>query len=391
MIHALGELYSPLLKWFRNHPSPPVAIISDMFLGWTNKLATELNIRRLVFSPSGAKALSIIYYLWREMPKLQNVDDPAEVFTLQKIPNAPKFPLWQISPIYRSYVEGDPVSEFIKEGFLADVGSWGLVVNSFSDLERVYLDHLVEEMGCERVWAVGPLLPPDDDSSGPTERGGSSSVSVDDVLSWLDRCHDRKVVYVCFGSQAVLTNQQMEELALGLDKSQVNFIWSVKGITKGHVEGIYGTIPPGFEDRVAGRGFIIRGWASQVSILSHRAVGAFLTHCGWNSVIEGLVSGVVMLAWPMRADQFANAELLVDELKVGIRVCEGAQTVPNSSELAKAVAESVGENRVMRERAMELSKAAFEAIKGGGSAKDLGGLVKHVSGLEVMKIRSMET
>ncbi|KAJ0105096.1 hypothetical protein Patl1_18967 [Pistacia atlantica] len=365
MMHALGELYSPLLNWFKNHPSPPVAIISDMFLGWTNKLACELGIHRLVFSPSGAK----------------NADDPTEVLTLQKIPNAPKYPWWQISQIYRRYVEGNPVSEFIRDGFLGNIGSWGLVINTFSELERVYLDHLAKEMGSDRVWAVGPLLPPDDDSSGPTERGGSSSVSVDDVLSWLDTCSDWKVVYVCFGSQAVLTNDQMEELAFGLEKSRVNFIWSVKEPTKGYVEGKYGMIPLGFEDRVAGRGFVIKG---------HRAVGAFLTHCGWNSVLEGLVAGVVMLAWPMGADQFVNAELLVDELKVGTRVCEGAQTVPNSTELAKAVAESVGENRVMRDRAMELSKAAVDAIKGGGSVKDLNGLVKHVGVLDVMKMRSME-
>ncbi|KAJ0047530.1 hypothetical protein Pint_16315 [Pistacia integerrima] len=241
MMHALGELYSPLLNWFKNHPSPPVAIISDMFLGWTNKLACELGIHRLVFSPSGAKALSVIYSLWSEMPKLQNADDPTVVFTLQKIPNAPKYPWWQISPIYRRYVEGNPVSEFIRDGFLGNIGSWGLVINTFSVLERVYLDHLAKEMGSDRVWAVGPLLPPDDDSSGPTER-----------------------------------------------------------------------------------------------------------------------------------------------------VCEGAQTVPNSTELAKAVAESVGDNRVMRDRAMELSKAAVDSIKGGGSVKDLNGLVKHVGVLDVMKMRSME-
>ncbi|TXG51580.1 hypothetical protein EZV62_024104 [Acer yangbiense] len=378
MIHALGELYNPLLDWFHNHPSPPVAIISDMFLGWTHKLACEIGIRPIVFSPSGALALSVIFALWRDMPRLNDVRDCNQLVKFPKIPNSPEYPLWQVSPMYRSFVEGDPISEFIKDGFLGDIASWGLVINSFTELERVYLDHLAKQMD-SRVWAVGPLLP---SAKETTERGGSSSVSGDDVISWLDTCQDQKVVYVCFGSQAVLTNGQMDKLALGLEKSNVHFIWSVKAPTAEHVEGNYGSIPHGFEDRVAGRGLVIRGWAPQMLILSHRAVGVFLTHCGWNSVLEGIAAGVAMLAWPMGADQFVNVGLLVDELKVAKLVCEGAKTVPDSTELARVVAESVSsENRVM-----ELRAEAIKAVeKSGTSVKDLEGLIKHLGGLELEK------
>lgn len=115
-------------------------------------------------------------------------------------------------------------------------------------------------------------------------------------------------------------------------------------------------------------------------ILSHRAVGAFLTHCGWNSILEGLVAGVSMLAWPMAADQFLNSILLVNELKVAVKVCEGAESVPNSTELARAVTLSVSENWAARERVTELRRAALEAIKpGGSSAKNLDALVKYLS------------
>ncbi|KAK2663466.1 hypothetical protein Ddye_002040 [Dipteronia dyeriana] len=380
MMHALGELYNPLLDWFHNHPSPPVAIISDMFLGWTQKLACEIGIRPIVFSPSGALALSVIFALWRDMPRLNEVRDRNQLIKFPKIPKSPKYPLCQVSPMYRSYVEGDPISEFIKDGFLGDIASWGLVINSFTELERVYLDHLAKQMD-SRVWAVGPLLP---SAEKTTERGGSSSVSGDDVISWLDTCQDQKVVYVCFGSQAVLSNEQMEKLALGLEKSNVQFIWSVKAPSAGHVEGNYGLIPHGFEDRVAARGLVISGWAPQVLILNHRAVGAFLTHCGWNSVLEGIAAGVAMLAWPLGADQFVNAGLLVDDLRVAKLVCEGAKTVPDSTELARVVAESVSsESRVMRERVMELREEAIKAVeKSGTSVKDLEGLIKHLGGLE---------
>ncbi|GMQ11052.1 hypothetical protein CsSME_00053820 [Camellia sinensis var. sinensis] len=381
MMRAMGELYNPLLNWFQNHPSPPVAIISDMFLGWTHRLACQLSIRRLVFSPSGAMALSVIYSLWSDLPKRDDPNNDNALISFPKIPNSPIYPWCQLSPLYRSYVEGDPVSEFMKDGFESNMASWGLVVNSFSELERVYLDHLIEVLGHDRVWAVGPLLPPVDDRSGPIERGGSSSVLQSDVLSWLDTCEDRTVVYACFGSQAVLTNRQMEELALGLEKSGVRFIWCVKEPTNEHVEGQYGVIPSGFKDHMAKRGFVVTGWAPQVLILNHRAVGSFLTHCGWNSVIEGIFAGVPMLAWPMGADQFTNATLLVDELRVATRVCEGAEAIPNSDELARSLAEAVGENRVEMSRAKELREAALKAIKeeGGTSSMDLDDSISRIS------------
>ncbi|OIT32957.1 PREDICTED: UDP-glycosyltransferase 89B2-like [Nicotiana attenuata] len=394
MMYTLGKLQDPILDWFNNHPSPPSAIISDMFLGFTHEIATQLGIRRYVFSTSGALALSVVYSLWSEMPQRKNTNDENEIFELPNIPNCPKFPWWQLSPIFRSYVKGDPNSEFIRKSYLADIASHGLVVNTFTELESVYLDHLMKDLGHDRVWAVGPVLPPheenDTNNFGSSNRGGSSSILASEILAWLDTCEDNSVVYVCFGSQAVLTNKQMEELAIALEKSGVKFIWSAKRATKGHVSNDYGVIPSWFEEKVAGRGLVIRDWAPQVLILKHRAAGAFLTHCGWNSTLEGLVAGVPMLTWPMGADQFANANLLVDEHKVATRASEGAKTISNSDELAKLLAEAVeGKGVERRERASELRKAASNGIKeGGNSFKDLEMFVKHLSE-EATKIKRL--
>ncbi|EXB89098.1 UDP-glycosyltransferase [Morus notabilis] len=251
--------------------------------------------------------------------------------------------------MYRSYVGGDPDGKFLRDGFLDNLTSWGLVVNSFGDLEGVYLEHLRKEMGHTRVWAVGPVKPIE--QSGPTTRGGPSSVSADSITSWLDKCDDNKVVYVCFGSLAVLRNDQMEALALGLERSGGSFVWSIKEPT--HVEGGYGRVPHGFEDRVAGRGLVIKGWAPQVLILNHRAVGAFLTHCGWNLVLESVTSGVPILAWPMGADQFINATLL-EQLK--------------------------DDDRAERQRAKQLA-ALRATVDGGSSVKDVESLIAHLVAL----------
>ena len=308
-------------------------------------------------------ALSVMYSLWRDLPRRENPSDENEAVSLPNIPSSPKYPWWKLSPLYRSFVEANLGSEFIKDAFRANMASWGLVINSFNGLERVYLENLKKDMGHDRVWAVGPLLP-----SLPNQRGGSSSVKVEEILSWLDTCEDRKVVYVCFGSQALLNNNQMEKLAFGLEKSGVQFVWVVKEPTGVYVDGDNNTIPQGFEDRVARRGLVIKGWAPQVLILNHRAVGAFLTHCGWNSVLEGIIAGVPLLTWPLGADQFVNDSLLVDELKVAIRVGEGRKFVPDPDELSRFLVDLVSQERVECKRAAELRGVALEAIEEGGSS-----------------------
>lgn len=252
--------------------------------------------------------------------------------------------------------------------------------NTFDGLESVYLEYLVKKLGHSRIWSIGPVLPPGD--VGLSERDGPSSALAREVCSWLDTCEDRTVVYVCFGSQAVLTNKQMAELTLGLEKSGVNFILSVKGSTKGHKEGdYYGTIPQGFEERVKGRGLVIKGWAPQVTILRHKAVCAFLTHCGWNSTLESIMAGIPMLTWPMSADQYLDATLLVDHLDVGVRVCEGAETVLDSDELVKILGETRTDKWLeKRNRVLALSKAALIAVSGGGSSfKNLDVITRYLS------------
>ncbi|KNA20775.1 hypothetical protein SOVF_049180 [Spinacia oleracea] len=382
LMPALAKLEGPIRRWFESHPSPPVAIISDMFLGWTHRFAVDVGIKRVVFSPSGAMALSVIYSLWRGMPKEGDQDENGDVL-FKDVPNCPKYPWWQLSPVYRSYVEGDADSELIKDGFWGNIASWGLVVNSFDDLEQVYLDHLGSSLGCDdRVWAVGPLFPP----MGCKDRGGASSVEVDKISSWLDTCRDDEVVYVCFGTQALLTSRQMEVIAEGLEKSGVRFIWSVKDPSMTQlVEGDHGKVPFGFEDRVAGRGMVIKGWAPQVVILRHRAVGTFLTHCGWNSVLEGIMAGVRLLVWPMGADQFSNATLLVDYLKVGVRVCEGSDMAPDPCELARILADSASQEQASRQDIIKLQCNALEALsENGSSSKALARFVNKLCELKVM-------
>nr|XP_016447911.1 PREDICTED: UDP-glycosyltransferase 89B1-like [Nicotiana tabacum] len=199
-------------------------------------------------------------------------------------------------------------------------------------------------------------------------------------MTWLDDKADDSVVYVSFGSRAMLTRQQADALATALECSGVNFVWCLRIQEEGHVAGYKDVITKEYENRVANRGLIIKGWAPQVAILRHRAVSVFLTHCGWNSILEGISSKVLMLTWPMGADQFISAELLVNELNVGIRACEGGcQVVPDSVELAHILSESITGAPPQKERMSKLHDSVLEALqKGGSSSQDLDAFVKQI-------------
>lgn len=278
-----------------------------------------------------------------------------------------------------NYQDSDPDWVVLRDDAIANVNSWGSVLNTFENLEHEYLEHLRKVRGEGHVFGVGPLNP-----IGAKDGRNPIRDSSLNLLTWLDGCPDDSVVYVCFGSQKKLNQQQMEALASGLEKSGTRFVWVIQTIhqTDGGSDGI----PTGFENRVSDRGILVKGWAPQVSILNHRAVGVFLSHCGWNSVLESIVGGVMILGWPMEADQFINARLLVEELGVAVRVCEGANSVPEPAELEKAIAGSLREESPEKMKAKALKREAMEAVRSNGSSwKDMQDLVNKLTHLPLSK------
>ncbi|XVF84401.1 hypothetical protein PTKIN_Ptkin17bG0034100 [Pterospermum kingtungense] len=329
IVTAFTELHDPLVEWFRSHPSPPVAIVTDLFFCcWVNKLASQLNIPNLGFSALNANTVSS----------------------------------W--------FIHGkDPAANFPEEIFIGCKQSWGIIFNTFRDFDGEKMNFIREDfVKHDRLWAVGPLPRIKAPNMALNEKDQRpSSIPQDKVIAWLDSCDvDKSVAYVGFGTLISLSNEQIEAVASALEISGVRFIWTLKNPSNGDDQNV--VIPKGFEDRVSERGLVIKGWAPQVAILQHRAVGSYLTHCGWNSTLEGILGGVLLLAWPMQADHFNNTKLLVDELGAAIKVCEGLETVPNATKLAQILADSVKTARPERIQAMKLQQAAFNAVKEGGSS-----------------------
>ncbi|KAL0927925.1 hypothetical protein M5K25_002149 [Dendrobium thyrsiflorum] len=122
------------------------------------------------------------------------------------------------------------------------------------------------------------------------------------ICEWLDEQKEHSVIYVAFGSEVILTREQIDEIALGLEKSGLPFVWVLR----------MGLPPEGFQERIAGRGLVWIGWVPQARLLAHPTVGGFLTHGGWNSIVEGMVVGATMVVLPMQFEQGLTARHLVE-------------------------------------------------------------------------------
>lgn len=147
-----------------------------------------------------------------------------------------------------------------------------------------------------------------------------------------------------------------------------------------------GCVLHGFEEKVTDQGLIIKGWAPQKLILEHRAIGGFVTHCGWNSILEGVIAGLPMLTWPLHAEQFYNEKLVTDVLKIGVQIgsTKWLNKVGNESFLTGKEEIMDGLRRLMtgeeaqgmRCRVRELKELARKAISEGGSSySDLNALI----------------
>ncbi|XP_042024480.1 UDP-glycosyltransferase 89A2-like [Salvia splendens] len=377
IMSALSKLRDPIIQWCASHPNPPSALLSDFFLGWTHSLADHLRIPRIVYNSCGALLTAVFDHIWENYDSLK----PDIDLKFDHLPRSPSFPWDHLPSLLRRCkdleYQDKPAADFIRTSLAANVLSWASVYSSFWALEGPFL---ALKAGHQRVYSVGPLNLLD--GSSKLRLGDVKPGSDDGVVPWLDGCGDGSVLYVCFGSQKLLKAAQAEALAAGLERSGIRFIWVVKDLTAQQVADGYGSVPDGFEPRVSDRGLVVKGWAPQTAILSHRAVGGFLSHCGWNSTLEAVAAGVMILGWPMEADQFVNAKLLVEYMDTAVLICEGSDTVPDPAELACKLSESMRGCATQRDRAKDLRKQALEAVQiGGSSITDLDKLAQQLSQL----------
>lgn len=265
--------------------------------------------------------------------------------------------------------------------------SFGVVVNSFYELEPKYADYFKHELG-KKAWGIGPVSLCNRNEADKAERGQAASVDEESLqwcLNWLDSQEPDSVVYISFGSLARLSYRQLIEIAHGLENSTHPFIWVIGKVFKSeqgnenHEDEEKWLV--GFEQRMkeSKRGVVIRGWAPQILMLEHKSVGGFVSHCGWNSTLESVCAGVPMITWPLSAEQFSNEKLITDLLGIGVQVGskEWASWNMERKELIGREKVEVAVRRVigggdeaveMRKRARDLAEKAKRAVEEGGSS-----------------------
>ncbi|XP_024522115.1 UDP-glycosyltransferase 85A3 [Selaginella moellendorffii] len=243
--------------------------------------------------------------------------------------------------------------------------SWFLI-NSVHDIEPRIFEAMREGFG-ENFVPVGPLFPLKGEAIDST---GLQEVNLrtpdESCLPWLDERDRGSVLYVSFGSLSFMTAKQFEEIALGLEASNVPFLWVIRSNS---ILGMDEEFYKGFMSRTGGRGLFV-SWAPQLEILQHESTGAFLTHCGWNSMLESLACGVPMLGWPSMFEQNTNAKLVLEGEGTGIAFSrsggkDGFAPREEVEEKVRAIMEGE-QGRRLKARAMEIRALAVKAASPGG-------------------------
>ncbi|KAI3921633.1 hypothetical protein MKW92_018832 [Papaver armeniacum] len=368
---AVSMLEQPFEKLLEVHR--PDIVVADMFFPWATEAAAKFGIPRFVFHGINIFCQCVDESLRINKP-FESITDDKESFLVPDLPDKIEMTKSQVP----QHIIGDSMFSALMEKIReSEQKSYGVLVNSFYELEPEYVDYYKNAMGI-RSWQIGPLSLQNNDSTlDKAERQNESSTEEHSVLKWLDSKKPNSVIYVSFGSMSKLPNDQLTEIATGLEDSGCSFIWVVRK-TNSEEEGKF--LPEGFEERMEGKGLIIREWAPQVLILDHPAVGGFMTHCGWNSILEGITAGVPMITWPMFAEQFYNEKLLTQVLKIGSQVGAGewngwietANASVKKEQISKAVTQLMrhdgDENKEMRKRVAELGEKAKRAVKEDGSS-----------------------
>ncbi|XP_043699795.1 UDP-glycosyltransferase 73C25-like [Telopea speciosissima] len=355
-------------------------IISDMALPWTSHTALKFGIPRIYFNGMSSFSLLCNQNLLRYRPH-DKIKSDSELFVVPDMPHRIELTKAQLLGVVLDN-NSDDLQEFLKQIREAERTSDGVLINSFYELETCYVDKYQKLMG-KKAWCVGPVSLYNKEASDKADRGNKAAIDEDKCLEWLNSREAESVVYVCLGSLCPLVPSQLIEIGLALERSNHPFVWVIRqgNNNKPSAELERWLSEERFEEKTEGRGLLIRGWAPQVLILSHRAVGGFVTHCGWNSTLEGVSAGVPMITWPMFADQFYNEKLIVQILGIGVRVgvdipcpmMEGEKVgvYVKGEEIEKAIGllmDGGEEAEVIKKKARELGEMANRAVEEGGSS-----------------------
>ncbi|KMT20119.1 hypothetical protein BVRB_1g001360 [Beta vulgaris subsp. vulgaris] len=344
--------------------SPPVCIIFDICLGWADNVARSFGSIGIGFNTSGAYGVAAYVSIWNHLPH-RNVSDDEE-FLVPGFPENQKFQRNQLHRFLDTADGSDDWCRFIQLQLRLSMKCSGWLSNTVEEIEPLGFEILRNVIKIP-VWGIGPTI-----------MTSSSNDNDEACLEWLNQCKKESVLYICFGSQNTVTPAQIMELAKGLEESIVSFLWVIRPPLGFDFNGEFKPewLPEGFEERMREKkqGKLVRKWAPQLEILKNAAIGGFLSHCGWNSVVESLTEAVPIIAWPLAAEQAYNSKMLVEEMGVAVELTRGLEGEVKK-EKVKRVVEMVLDRSEgscgweMKKKAVEIGEKMRDALKVEGDYK----------------------
>ncbi|CAK7345130.1 unnamed protein product [Dovyalis caffra] len=348
-----------------NKSVPIVGLVVDLFCSSMIEVAKELGISSYVYFASGAAFLGLLLYLPTRQDQVEFKETDPDLTLPCFVNPVPARIMPSVLLKDGGYICFENHARRFKE-------AKGIIVNTFTELES----HAVSSFSGKDtppVYPVGPLL-----NINGQSLMGSNLEEHGKIMRWLDDQPEKSVVFLCFGSIGRFREAQVKEIALGLEQSGHRFLWSIrKPPPEGQLKlpsdysSYEEVLPNGFLERTKNIGMVC-GWTPQMQVLAHKAVAGFVSHCGWNSVLESLWHGVPVLTWPMYAEQQTNAFEMVKDLGLAVEMTLDYRMRSNDIVLADKIAESVKcvmeEDSEIRTKVNAMSEISRKAVMDGGSS-----------------------
>ncbi|KAI3518834.1 hypothetical protein L1887_07667 [Cichorium endivia] len=350
-------------------PVPLAGLFVDMFCTSMIDVANDLDIPCYLFFASPAAYLGFVLHL-TTLPATDSIESAAEL----TVPSYAKPVPSNALPVFCINKNEFGYSTFVQHAVRYNETK-GIVVNTFQELEPYALDSLSSSyMNLPPIYSVGPII----DHVGPVKWHSNRS-RLEKTIGWLDRQPSSSVVFLCFGSMGSLTPAQVKEIAMGLERAGHRFLWALREPAKLNIElpNDYECLdnnlfPDGFIDRTTEIGLVC-GWVPQVSVLAHKAIGGFVSHCGWNSILESIFYGVPTATWPLYGEQQLNAFEMARELGLSVEIRLDSRDKGGDLVLAKEVERGVkelmdGGDGELRKKVKEMSEKSKKALMENGSS-----------------------
>ncbi|PKA59878.1 UDP-glycosyltransferase 83A1 [Apostasia shenzhenica] len=331
--------------------------VADESVSWAFDVAKKLNLRSAAFFPAAAAVLATNF----SIPQLildGIIDEEGELKHMGEHERSAGTAAMDAAKFYWNCFADKTTRRvffhYIVSNNRAVAAAEFIICNTFQELESPALSQ------APNILPVGPLL----SGCRPGRPSGFFWPPETDCLRWLDQQPLASVVYVAFGSHTIFTPVQFQELALGLELTGRPFLLVVRPDITDVEDQPY---PARFVERVAGgRGKVV-GWSPQQQVLSHRSIACFVTHCGWNSTLEGVRNGVPFLCWPQFCDQFFNESYICDVWRTGVRMERDENGIISKEKIASKVEELLGDGGI-KARSSALKEKALRSIEEGGSS-----------------------